>query len=495
MTTTFQHVLNQFLDTRPKQKPKPPRSALPALEALEDRVVPTVAFAPHFTGVTQYAPSGSSISQEFTQSLSNTPVVLIFAGSYWTTTQGTADRSTLTVDVQKILNSPYLSALTQYGSDGNAHFDSSLQDNATPHLAGNTPGADDLTSYIRNTLSKNGLSVSNRTLYMIINDPNSSAAGNSIFGDNWTDNQTMHVAYVGPKFFSGTTILSVDTFTQVFSHELAEAMVPTIHVSDPGNLGLGYQVADGEPEYFGSGYGYRLNGVRVQAYWSQKDNAFVVPDGNRQTFLLSWAHSTFDESYTLFAGGDQLGVAYDDSIDVTRTPHTSAPSTGTRVTMNGESVDFDSGVIQNIDVYTGSGLNQVHVNALDSWQTLNVSSYGGSDQVLIGESGSLSDIRGTINVSNSSGHTDLKIDDSRGAQPDSILLTNGAVNVGTSLTVNYIPPNMFGGVADLEIDDPLNQPNVIYAQSLSNIPVSVFGNSSDLLLGPAAGQVLFHQRD
>jgi hypothetical protein len=497
---TFNRVLGRILDPHPKQKTARPRSGLPTLEALEDRTVPTVAFTPHFSGTSEFAPSGTTIAQEHSLSLSSPPVVLLFAGSYWNTFGGQADQTTLTNDIQSILNSPYLSALTQYGSDGHAVFNSSLQDNSTPPLSGNTPAVNDMVSFIRNTLSNHGMTVNTRALYFIINDPNSGGSSSGTFGFNWTDSQTMHAVYVGAKFFSGTGTLNVDAFTQVFSHELAEAMAPYVHVNDPGNLGLGYQIADGEPENFGNGYATRVNGVRVQAYWSQRDGAWVVPDGNQQKVLLSWSSSTFDNTFSLSVTGDQLGTNYNDDITIDRTPHVSSPSTGTRVTMNGENFDFDSGQIRSISVNSGGGFDAVRVNALDSGQTLSIFSLSSVsfDQVDVGENGSLADIKGTINVSNSSGHTDLRINDSQRTQLDYITVTSNSVNFEGGPTINYSPSSSLGGVGveDLEIDDPIGQTNFLFVQSLpSQMPFSIYGNSADILFGAAAGQVLFQRRN
>ena len=97
-----------------------------------------------------------------------------------------------------------------------------------------------------------------------MNDPKDSYKSAATYGLNWS-NSSQHTAYVVAMANSGDSI-DTDGFTQVFSHELAESMAAAVHVNDPGGLGLGYQIADGEPEYFGNGYTYRLaNGSLVQA--------------------------------------------------------------------------------------------------------------------------------------------------------------------------------------------------------------------------------------
>jgi hypothetical protein len=92
------------------------------LEALEQRQVPTVMFLPNFGPETV---SGTN------DGMQNPTVDLIFSGSYWTTKQGQLDEATLLSSAKNILSGPYLSGLTQYGSDGRATFGTYWQDNAT----------------------------------------------------------------------------------------------------------------------------------------------------------------------------------------------------------------------------------------------------------------------------------------------------------------------------------------------------------------------------
>jgi hypothetical protein len=345
-------TLSKWLRSAGRRRPSPARTrrVRPALEALEDRAVPTVAFTPHFLGTTLAPPSGTTLAQEEAGSLKSPPVVLIFAGSDWTTTQGLTNERAVLLSVGAILGSPYLSALDQYGSDGKAVFFSFWQDNSTPTLTGNTPSDTDLRTYVKNEIAnqkKNNPSLvpGSTAIYFVISDPKDSTTSSGTFGNNSSDGSAVHVAYVGAKGFSGGAF---DGFTQVFSHELAEAMAPAIHVNDPGGLNLGYQICDNEPENFGSGYGYRLNGVRVQAYWSQRDNAWVVPDGNRQVFTLGWSAGTFNDTFNLVVQGDQLGANFNDSITLDRDPVTF----GSRVTMNNESASFDFGQIKQISLLT-----------------------------------------------------------------------------------------------------------------------------------------------
>ncbi len=464
-------------------------TARPWLEALEDRAVPTVAFSPHFSGTREYAPSGTTITQEHNGSLNSAPVVLIFSGPYWTTTQGASDRQFLTSSIQSILSGPYLSALTQYGSDGKASFFASWQTSSVPTLTGNTPTTNDLKSFVATQKSNhsNALPSSSNALYIVINDPNKSGSSSGTFGYNFSDGGSTHEAYVGAKFFSKTTTLNSDALTQVFSHELAEAMAPAVHVTDPGGLGLGYQIADGEPEYFGAGYTYRLKGVLVQAYWSQKDLAFVVPDGNSQRFSLSWATTTFNNTFNLQVIGDQLGTNYNDDITVDRSPNTS----GTRVTMNNQSVEFAPGAIKAVNISTVGGYDTVRIKSVLSGETVNVDSLSTAsfDDVIVGNNGSLSDIQGPVNVSNTSGRSWLRIDASAGPARN-ITITDHSVSLSGAALISYAPTTGHGyGVMGLEIDDGFGA-NLIDVESVPALmPISIEGNPFDVLFGPAAGKV------
>jgi hypothetical protein len=291
----------------------------------------------------------------------------------------------------------------------------------------------------------------------------------------------LHTAYVGAVANSGGT-LDRDGFTQVFSHELAEAMVPTVHVNDPGNLNLGYQIADGEPEHFGNGYTFRLpGGSLVQAYWSQRDRGWVVPDGNRQNLALSWATASFDNTYNLQVTGDQLGVNYPDDITVDRSPNTS----GTRVTENGESTSFPLGAIKSLNIDTEEGDNTVRLKGVEPGEVVNVNSLGTTslDDVIVGSNGSLAGIQGVVNVTNTSGRSWLRIDDSNDSARN-ITITDHSVAFQGLVTINY-----GYGVKGLEIDDSFGA-NQIDALSVPElVPVTVEGNPLDNLFGPAANSV------
>jgi phage baseplate assembly protein gpV len=291
------------------RRPRPAgRRVRLSLETFEDRVTPTVVIQPHFPGVTE-----TSAASAHQATLQSEPVVLIFAGSFWQTAQGQQDQATLTNSVQALVDSAYLTGLVQYGGDGKATYFTSGTDAQPLAVVGNEPNGPDLLAYARAEIAAHpGLvpptsaNPQQQPLYFVINDPADSGPGPGTFGLNWNDG-TLHTAYVGARSLAGGA-LDADSFTQVFSHELAEATASAVAVSDPGGLNEGSQIADNEPEQ-GPGYTYRVNGVKVQAYWSAQDSAWIIPDGSSTQTVLSpiWSNGTFTGNYNTVTSG-QVGI-------------------------------------------------------------------------------------------------------------------------------------------------------------------------------------------
>jgi hypothetical protein len=489
------------------RRPLRTRRARPGLEVLEDRSVPTVLFTPQFPGTTEVSPPGAH-----NQSLQSPPVMLIFAGSYWQTAQGQADEQTLTSAAQSIITGPYLSELQQYGSDGKASYYGSWQDGgSTPPLGGgNTPTGSQLLQYVQNEVASHPGQVppasgnpQQAPLYVVVNDPQDSSSTPGTYGYNQTDG-TLHAAYVGASSQSPGGPVDKDGFTQVLSHELAESITSAVAVNDPGSLGQGSQIADNEPESSGIGYTYRLDGNRVQAYWSQQDGAFVVPDGNTQqslTLTPVWDASAneFTGQYQLAVKGDQGGNV-NDQITVGAGTDPARPG-GVQVTVDGYTAQFDAGVLRSVNVDTGGGQNVVSVGAVPQGVAVNVSSSGGGgDTVTVGAGGSLKGVAGSVNVSNNTGHTTLVVDGSNDPA-QSVGVTDQAVNFQKdAATVHYQGGFVGGdgathGVTSLTVKAPYTGTgwgNTIAVQSVPTLTgVAVLDNSGDTFVAApqAAGDV------
>ena len=114
---------------RPASAAKSNRIRLMPPEQLEDRTVPTVMFQSPFGGDTIHWAAGNPAGQPadalVTSPITNNPYVLnnptvylIFWGDAWTPDQVNQDVTA----AKNVIGSPYLSGLTDYGSDGTATF-------------------------------------------------------------------------------------------------------------------------------------------------------------------------------------------------------------------------------------------------------------------------------------------------------------------------------------------------------------------------------------
>jgi hypothetical protein len=212
-------------------------------------------------------------------SLSSPTVNVTFAGQNWTS----ADKATVINAVKAIVNSAYLSALNQdkYGSDGKAVWGISSTSKAALKLGkGTYPSLANLDDFFK--ASPVGNKALN-TINVVVND---TTASPSALGYNYSRGKAKagSYIYVGTRTFKRS--FDKDAFTEVVSHELAEAMTAGVQISDPGNFGKGQagnQIADNEPDPPPPLVGYYalLAGttIKVQAYWSARDQVWIVPGG------------------------------------------------------------------------------------------------------------------------------------------------------------------------------------------------------------------------
>src|SRR5262249_47731048 len=138
---------------------------------------------------------------------------------------------------------------------------------------------------------------------------------------------------------------TLDTITDVLSHEVVEATTDpqqgngiTVTLGASWPYGGDDQIADAEAE----NYSARLNGYLVQSYWSQQDQAYLVPTGQAQNFFVT--------NGVLTVQGDQLGTSFSDTVLLSKTS-----AGGVQVTLNGETATFDTGDITAVHVSTGGG--------------------------------------------------------------------------------------------------------------------------------------------
>ena len=530
MVSTLRFLLGSVkarAGTRRRPAWRPDHKVRLRLESLESRMVTTILFMPHFGSESVFGcPDG----------MQHPAVNLVFSGDYWSSTQGATDVSALVSATKTLLSGPYLSGLTQYGSDGTATPGSVWTDAAT---VPSNPSGDKLQSFLQSSITFHGVAPGandwqHAPIYVVISDP--SSALNDIGGWNAAGTyldcsrpENMHMIWVGTSTdksagVSSDTQIWLDGFTSTLSHELAETIsdpdASGIQVSTPAALPAslvnGNQIGDNEPELPGGPrYGYRLNGNWVQPYWSALDNAFIVPDGTSQKFNLYpiWSGSTFTGRYQLDINGDQYGTGYNDRITITQTDiddPSGSPLGSVRVTLNGETATFDRGgsglgsksAISSIYVDTGQGRNSVNVAGLPYDVVLNIKGgLNSNDTVTVGSTGSLFGIAGTVNVSNDSGRTSLVIDDSNDSFTQNFRMTSSGVTEETTTglaagpTVNYQPGSLSGGSLDgvtaLTIRGS-RKGNSFWVDSVAALTTTtLIGTPWDMVAGPAAGSVRF----
>jgi hypothetical protein len=210
-------------------------------------------------------------------------VHLIFWGSAWNGSPNPS-RADITNTVTSMVTGPYLSALAQYRG-----IRRGLVVDQTSVTTSNPPNGfqdSDVSTMIQGLLNAGTVpepDQDTRRVYMVFMPPGIGSSGtftgeHTFFFFNDTDNpadsQRVRFAWV-------TNNGTLDSVSEITSHEIAEAC------SDPE--GTAFQIQPRNPsswnEIGDSGCGCqsvdaRLNGVLVQKYWSQRDNACVAPDSD-----------------------------------------------------------------------------------------------------------------------------------------------------------------------------------------------------------------------
>ncbi len=442
-----------------------PRSTRLFLEALEDRTVPTVVFNSAFGGDTiVWGPNwwGEPVGQTVTGPLNNNPgalqdpkVYLIFWGPSWTQ----ANAGKFASDAQAIINSAYLSGLTDYGSDGIATYGGYTIDNSPSTLG--PVAATQETQYILNYKMTSwdkptqpaflgGAAALSSPIYFVVSDL-SFSAGNGT--DDYTPLNSEIPLLINHVWIDTGT--NEDSFTDLFSHELAE------RISDGGggikmnasvNISGEYQnsqIADNEPD--GGRYTYRLNGsVLVQAYWSLTYQAFVVPDGTQQTVYLSphWNNTKFSGNFSLKSSGK--GSNQSVTLD---TLNDGKGNLSLAITLNGENYQFDPGKITSAVFNLGSGSNTAYLNSLPSGVKTSINSGG----PLTVNYDTDSAVQGTVSVSTPSWTLPTIADNSLLLAGKVMTVTATSATVDNNASLTYSGQNLdVAGTDSLIIDDSAN---------------------------------------
>ena len=329
-----------------------------SIERLEERSLLTIVF-PLQSGLETHSTNiGAGTG------LQDPQVNLIFAGDWtkWQQSEGAMQAA-----VQSIVNGPYLSGLAQYTASGTANMGEVWSDpsNALPGPQFATAG--DLQTYLQNSIATYGIQtrLQSDAIYAVVLDPldtnyePNAASTAGAFNDPGSYNgNSIQMLEIGTAGATSSTI-NIDRFTLFFSHELAERDVNNhILLHSPFDNTDGNQVADGEQNL--NFYSYRLNGAKVQAYWSDLDKAAIVPNvpygSSVANFVLA---PTFSQNPNAPGFLNEFDLTVNSGLQpVTFTPVTGG---GVAVAYNGQTATFAAGD-DAINSITVSGTTKLEVN-------------------------------------------------------------------------------------------------------------------------------------
>jgi hypothetical protein len=394
------------------------------LEALEDRLTPTIFFTPQL-GPETLSNGGNHLGQ----TSPGMPIYAIYMGSYWQTPAGSQQFSQIENSINGIFfNTACLDGLHQYGPNqrafepGNSPFVFNTSDPAKWGRGDLTVSDDDIRGVVENAIDNQGLpeadDFSNAGVYLVFTPPGVTSSTYTNAGgyhdqdsdyDFPFDFDSIDYGWIGND---GT----LNTVTDTMSHEVAEAM------TDP-NPGSGVVVTNTSPnselgDNEAQNYNAFLGGFLIQSYWSAADQSYIVSDGNTQSVTVNNGQLTVN--------GDQLGASFNDSITIDQNS-----AGGVLVTLNGESFSLSPGEVSSIVVNTGGGSNTVNVRSTLFGVPVNING-GGSDAVNVGHDGTVQDINGTVNIENTPSFTRITIDDSADSTARTVTLSTLGTNPADS---------------------------------------------------------------
>lgn len=289
----------------------------------------------------------------------------VFVGSKFVNGTGgppTEAANAMIAGAKAIVSSSYLSGLTQYGSDGKASFDDALFDPKTDPTSsqwtGNLPTVELGSMFTQHPswLPPTPVNCQTPVIYVVVHYP---APGVPSHGENTcgpAQGYAGNVKILSIKIDSNAS--NVDTFTWLFSHELAESMTGSVREISPGDG----QICDGEPES-GNNYEWRLNGgtgPQVTSYWSFLDQAYIIPDGtlNRVLLVPVWNRGSFTHTFLSLQQGTLYSIT---TPDQQKTPIDSGVQSFV--------VNLDGGIPRIYDL-TASGQVKYYNGSPGSWMII-----------------------------------------------------------------------------------------------------------------------------
>ena len=401
----------------------------PKIEDLEDRRVPTILFGD--------AP-GLTVSDNGGPVLANAQVRLIFWGTGWNTGGGPALRTQVQNAIDTLNGSPHFYSplpgadLSQY-RPGVIHQPTRVASYTTTYSSpGTTFTAADVSQMLKHEFG----SVSDMVYYYyVIPDPNSTPIGCGCTAEHtyWSQFTPPLHEYFG--FSRNLATPSLDDLTVLYAHEMAESITDpdgTAIQVNPRNPMSWNEIADGGAQQ----YSYRVNGVLAQSYWSQAHGKFIVATGQQQNFLVSSGH-------VLTINGDQL-ANHDDTITL------DAAGNSVRVTLNGETAQFEPGQTSSIVVNTLTGTDVVNVERTLPGVPVTINLGSGVATVNVSPSAhNLTNIQGAVTIHPGSANDQMNVYDQSNSATQPVSLDAATISRPGSALIHYIDGmntvRMFGG--------------------------------------------------
>jgi hypothetical protein len=502
----------------------------PQMELLEARDVPTVSINPVFGNFTRDPGHTGPAS-------ANTPIKLIFEGSYWDNPTGIT-RDDVKAIVNNLIGSNYMDSLAQYGTTGHAFLAATINDTSLKHIGvSDSPfyTEDEIKGLVDSKLTDVDFAGpdTQRPIFIVVTAPGVSdlvpdgSGGTTTFNGGYhhslthsvdpdATNASGNLGFAWGFLPAGDRATEIDSYSQMISHELVEARTDPFINQNSANMfkaGINWstdvdEIADFEPE--SARYLYRLgNGTVVQAYWSDADQHFVVPDGNSQVFSLNpqWVidpvtkmgpNSTFLWNFDLLVNGDQKADLRD--VITVEVITTGVQTGGLRVTMNGETVSFDANKIQNLTIDGKGGDDVINIESLPANVHLTIVSTQGADKINFAPTaGRMNDVLGPVDIVGN-GNTDVAVNDQGTADYSFIvrnsvnyyisgdqLLRNDTVHVrnpisGVDTQSTFVSGLSFSGIHHLDVTGGHCQNTFAVDTSSLTVPLAVHGNGSDSLV-------------
>jgi len=435
------------------------------VEYLEERTVPTVIWGS--AGSRNVVDSGGPV-------LTHVDVDLVFWGAGWNNAQTLMNN--VTNAVQTIMDSPFLSGLSQYRGIGNGQLlRTDLVTSSNPAAQSRHAAFD---TFVKAALNSSALPVTpnmdSQILYMVIPQPGTIDPAEGAGGAHGTD-----VSNFGRYQFAWTeNVANLDDITYFFSHELTESVTdPQVNyrfgfwVPSTGNELCDGTGSDGQAQL----YCYRINGVLVQSSLSQQDHAYDVYDGNTQKLTL-----TANRAVTI--SGDQLS-SLDDTITVDQV------SGGYKIILNGEVFQFDSrdffarvAEVSSIAINSGNGNDTVNMERTVSGLPVTLNLGSGDDTVNLSPTAqNLGNLVGGITVNGGSGNDSLNFYDQSYNPNETYTITSSTVARLGMATVTY---HKLAGVA---IDTSNGTDMITVQNTAAGTPITVTGGSGNNTLVGSTG--------